>query len=69
MIVAFLVITAALLLGYAVAKSMYRSCFVKQYQRQFTRLQLEIAQAEKDHAPRKGLRKQLIQLRCKELRS
>lgn len=67
MIVAFVVITAALLLGYAVAKTMYRSRFVKQYQRQFVHLQTEIARAEKDHAPRKGLRKQLVQLRCKEL--
>lgn len=61
-----LAIVIAIILGLAVAKSMYTPHYCRKH---IVRLRQEIAEAERHHAPRADLRKQLVQLRCKELRS
>lgn len=64
-IVALLAIILALLIGTVV----YQLLEPKRCREEIERLQREIEQAERHHAPRAHLRRQIVQLRCRELQS
>jgi uncharacterized membrane-anchored protein YhcB (DUF1043 family) len=61
----FLAIIIALILGFIV----FRMLEPKRCRKEIARIQREIEDAERHHAPRAHLHRQIVQLRCRELRS
>jgi hypothetical protein len=64
MTIAFLAIVIALILGCIV----FRMLEPKRCRKEIARIQLEIAEAERHHAPRAHLHRQIVQLRSRELK-